>query len=421
MSLRDGGRGMWWGSAPVVAAASGVRLLGRSAPRATPVGRLLCYAIGSETWSIRQCKSSRLVLGEIHVSLDSATMPVADPGAATSADSLRAQARAFARHCAHYRNPDARRAITQMCTTSVPFLVLVTVMIWLTGYAYWATLLLAIPTGGLLVRFFIIQHDCGHGSFLGTRGANDILGRLMSILTLTPYGLWRREHAMHHAGSGNLERRGVGDIETMTVEEYLAAGRFQRIRYRIYRNPAFLFGLGVPIYFLILQRSPWGHGLPFRDAWKSTLGLNLAIAIVYGSLSWFIGLGTLLAVMLPIVVVASAAGGWLFFIQHQFENTHWEPTEAWDFQTAAVHGSSYYALPKVLQWFTGNIGLHHIHHLNSMVPNYRLQECMDALPALASVNRLTIRQSLRCVRYTLWDSASRRLIAFSDLPRGALA
>ena len=161
--------------------------------------------------------------------------------------------------------------------------------------------------------------------------------------------------------------------------------------------------------------------MPFRDAWQSTMGLNVAIAIIYGSLAWFIGVGTLLLVLLPIVFVAAATGGWLFFIQHQFEETHWEPTEAWDFQTAAVHGSSYYQLPKVLQWFTGNIGLHHIHHLNSMIPNYRLQECMDALPALASVNRLTIRQSLRCVRYTLWDPARRRLIGFSDLRRMATA
>jgi acyl-lipid omega-6 desaturase (Delta-12 desaturase) len=364
---------------------------------------------------------SATCLGEFHVPLDTAAYLAADAGAATPAASMKAQVRAFAQHCAQFRNPDTRRAITQIATTTMPFVGLVTLMILLADKAYWASLLLGIPAGGLLVRFFIIQHDCGHGSFLGTRSANDTLGRIMSLLTLTPYGLWRREHAMHHAGSGNLERRGIGDIETMTVEEYLAAGWFDRLRYRVYRNPAFLFGFGVPFYFLVIQRSPWGHGLSFRDAWKSTMGLNLAIALFYGTLAWVIGFVTMFLVILPIVFVASAAGGWLFFIQHQFEETHWEPTEAWDFQTAAVHGSSYYVLPKVLQWFTGNIGLHHIHHLNSMIPNYRLQECMDALPALASVNRLTIRESLRCVRYTLWDSASRRLIGFSDLRRMAAA
>jgi acyl-lipid omega-6 desaturase (Delta-12 desaturase) len=366
------------------------------------------------------------VLGEHHVPPDTATAGVAetlavDARAATSAATLKAQVRAFAQHCAQFRSPDTRRAITQIATTSVPFLVLVALMIYFVGKAYWLSLLLAIPAGGLLVRFFIIQHDCGHGSFLSKRAANDTIGRAMSLLTLTPYGLWRREHAMHHAGSGNLERRGVGDIETMTVDEYLAAGWFARLRYRVYRNPAFLFGIGVPLYFLVVQRSPWGHGLPARDAWKSTTGLNLAVAIFYGSLAWFVGLGTLLMVLLPIVFVASAAGGWLFFIQHQFEETRWDASETWDFQTAAVHGSSYYVLPKILQWFTGNIGLHHIHHLNSMVPNYRLQECMDALPALATINRLTIRESLRCVRYALWDQANRRLIAFSDLRRMAPA
>jgi acyl-lipid omega-6 desaturase (Delta-12 desaturase) len=350
-------------------------------------------------------------LGEFHVPLDTAAQGAADAGAATSAATLKSQVRAF----------DTRRAITQIATTAVPFLALVALMIAAADTAYWATLLLGIPAGGLLVRFFIIQHDCGHGSFLGTRSANDTLGRVMSVLTLTPYGLWRREHAMHHSGSGNLERRGIGDIETMTVDEYLAAGWFRRLRYRVYRNPAFLFGIGVPVYFLVVQRSPWGHGLPFRDAWKSTTGLNVAVALLYGTMAWVFGIGTMLLVLLPIVFVASAAGGWLFFIQHQFEETHWEPAEAWDFQTAAVHGSSYYVLPKVLQWFTGNIGLHHIHHLNSMIPNYRLQECMDALPALASVNRLTLWESIRCVRFTLWDPVNRRLIAFSDLPRMSAA
>jgi acyl-lipid omega-6 desaturase (Delta-12 desaturase) len=364
---------------------------------------------------------SVIALGEFHVPLDTAATSAADAGAATPAASLKAQVRAFAQHCAQYRKPDPRRAVTQIATTAIPFLALVALMIYFADGAYWGSILLGIPAGGLLVRFFIIQHDCGHGSFLGQRRINDMLGRAMSVLTLTPYGLWRREHAMHHAGSGNLERRGIGDIETMTVDEYLAASWFERIRYRVYRNPAFLFGIGVPIYFLVLQRSPWGHGLPFRDAWKSTTGLNIAAAIVYGTLAWFVGIGTLLLVVLPIIFVASAVGGWLFFIQHQFEATHWEGTEEWDFQTAAVHGSSYYALPKVLQWFTGNIGLHHIHHLNSMIPNYRLQECMDALPALATVNRLTLWESLSCVRYSLWDPVNRRLISFADLHRMAHA
>jgi acyl-lipid omega-6 desaturase (Delta-12 desaturase) len=201
----------------------------------------------------------------------------------------------------------------------------------------------------------------------------------------------------------------------MTVAEYLAASRWRRLCYRVYRNPAFLFGFGVPFYFVILQRLPWLRALPFRDCWKSTSGLNIALVCIYGVLIYLIGFLTVLKIVLPLLFIASAVGGWLFFIQHQFEDTHWAPNESWDFHMAAVHGSSYYVLPKVLQWFTGNIGLHHIHHLNSMVPNYRLQECMDALPALATVNRLTLWESLACARYALWDTDNQRLIGFGDL------
>jgi acyl-lipid omega-6 desaturase (Delta-12 desaturase) len=332
---------------------------------------------------------------------------------------LKTEVREFAKHCARFREARPVKALIQVATTTAPFLVLVFGMIWLARSAYWATLLLALPAGALLVRFFIIQHDCGHGSFLPWKRANELLGQAMSILTLTPYGLWRREHMIHHLGSGNLEKRGVGDIETWTVDEYLASSWFHRLRYRIYRNPAFLFGIGVPFYFLILQRSPWLHALPARESWKSVMSLNAMAFGIYGALAWWLGVDVLLKVLIPIVFVASSIGGWLFFIQHQFEDAHWEPDTEWDQQIAAVHGSSYYALPRVLQWLTGNIGLHHIHHLNSMVPNYRLQECMDALPALATINRLTFMKSLECVRLTLWDPEQRRLIGFSELPRTA--
>lgn len=325
----------------------------------------------------------------------------------------------YAAHCAKFREADTKRAFAQIITTTIPFVLLVAAMIAFADTAYWASLLLAIPAGGLLVRFFIVQHDCGHGSFTPTRAMNDTIGRVMSVLTITPYALWRREHAIHHAGCGNLERRGIGDIETWTVDEYFSKNWLQRLRYRVYRNPLFLFGFGVPFYFLVLQRLPWFHGVAAKECWKSVLGLNIAMAVFYGGLAYLIGPITLLKVALPIIVVASAAGGWLFFIQHQFEDTLWDRKEDWDFQVAAVHGSSYYVLPKVLQWFTGNIGLHHIHHLNSMIPNYRLQECMDALPALATINRLTLLESLSCVNLTLWDTSRRRLIGFADLPRAA--
>jgi omega-6 fatty acid desaturase (delta-12 desaturase) len=334
-------------------------------------------------------------------------------------DARKAQVQSFASHCAAFRQPSTSAALLQIATTLIPLVVLFAAMLWLADKAYWATLLLAIPVGGILVRCFIIQHDCGHGSFLPNPRINHLLGCAMSVLTVTPYGLWRREHAIHHAGSGHLDRRGIGDIDTWTVEEYLSRTPAQRLWYRIYRHPAFLFGVGVPFYFMMLQRIPWFHGLKFSEAWKSVTGLNVALIATYGTLGWFTGYWTLACVLLPIVFVASAIGGWLFFIQHQFEETYWEPAENWDFQVAAFHGSTYYVLPKVLQWFTGNIGLHHIHHLNSMIPNYRLQECMDALPALSQINRLTLRESLACVRLTLWDPVQRRLIGFSELPRPA--
>jgi omega-6 fatty acid desaturase (delta-12 desaturase) len=326
----------------------------------------------------------------------------------------KAATRRIAQHCANYRGADTKRAILQIANTGLPLLGLIALMVWTSGWSYLVTLLIAIPAGGLLVRIFIIQHDCGHGSFLPNRWANDWVGRAMSVLTLAPYGLWRREHAIHHAGSGHLERRGIGDIETLTVKEYKSRPLLQRVMYRIYRHPAFLFLFGVPLYFGLIQRLPWCHGLSARDSWKSVMGLNVAAVTFYGAVGWFMGYGTLAMVMIPIVFVASSVGGWLFFVQHQFEETFWAPTKSWDFQVAAIYGSSYYALPKWLNWFTGNIGVHHVHHLNSMIPNYRLQECINALPELKDINRLTFWQSMKCVSLSLWDEDNQRLVTFRE-------
>ena len=314
-----------------------------------------------------------------------------------------------------FRGADTRRATIQILTTTVPFLAVAALMVVTVEHAYWMTLLLSVVAGGLLVRFFIIQHDCGHGSFFSSRRANDFTGRIMSVLTLAPYGLWRRVHAKHHAGSGNLERRGFGDIKTLTVAEYLALSPMERFQYRIYRHPAFLFPIGVPLFFIVLQRSPWGHHLPARETWPSVIGLNVALVVGYGTLAAIVGLKTLLLIALPTSIVAAAIGGWLFYVQHQFEDAHWKPDAAWDFQTAAIYGSTYYALPRVLNWFTGNIGLHHIHHLCSMVPNYRLQDCLAACPGLETVNRLTLRQSLGCTRLALWDDTLGKLVSFRDV------
>lgn len=321
--------------------------------------------------------------------------------------------RRLVRHCLRYRDADNRRAAFQLVTALVPFLALVATMMWGVAHEVWLVLALGIPAGGFLVRLFVIQHDCGHNSFFTSRAANRIVGRLLSVLTFTPFGHWSRSHTMHHAGSGDLGRRGIGDIDTLTVREYRALSPSARLRYRFYRHPLILHLIGPPIYFLLLQRLPVGLALPGRQAWLSIMGLNLALVVVYGGLIAAFGVFTVLIALVPPALIASWSGGWLFFVQHQFEHTHWEESERWNLQFAALGGSSYYVLPPVLQWFTGNIGLHHIHHLNSRIPNYRLQECLDAEPLLATISRLSLRESLGCVGLSLWDEEQRRLVTFS--------
>jgi omega-6 fatty acid desaturase (delta-12 desaturase) len=344
----------------------------------------------------------------------------ADPGAGPgilSAETDKQRVRRLAAHCAAYKGADPRLGIIQLANTSIPFLACIAAMLLGVHNDFWPVLLLALPAGGLLVRLFIIQHDCGHGSFLPWRGANDTIGRMISVVTLAPYAFWRRAHAYHHASSGHLGKRGVGDINTLTVREYAALRWHQRLAYRIYRHPLFLFGLGMPFYFVVIQRSPFWQPFAAREIWKSVLGLNAAMLVFYGALFWLIGAKTVLLVAIPVVIVASAIGGWLFYVQHQFEETHWADAPDWDFQVAAVLGSSYYDLPRPLQWFTGNIGLHHIHHLCSLIPNYKLQACIDTSPELQSLNRLTLLDSLRCTRLALWDEASRRLVSFGEARR----
>lgn len=330
---------------------------------------------------------------------------------------VKSVARELLQHCLRYVEPDTGRALVQLATTLPLYLATVALMIWGASVSWWIPLVLGIPAGGLLVRLFIIQHDCGHGSFLKSKAANDMIGRFLSVLTFTPYSYWRRSHTLHHATSGNLDRRGVGDVTTLTVREYLALPPLGRLKYRLYRNPLVLILIGAPVHFAILQRLPFLAPLSDRHTRHSILGLDLAILAVYGALFALFGWATMLMVLAPIVCVGAWAGGWLFFVQHQFEDTHWDDGDAWDMQVAAVAGSSYYVLPKPLQWFTGNIGFHHVHHLCSRIPNYRLEECANANTILAGMNRLTLIESIRCARLALWDEASRRLIGFGDLER----
>jgi omega-6 fatty acid desaturase (delta-12 desaturase) len=316
---------------------------------------------------------------------------------------------------ARYAHPNQRRAIWQLVNTLGPYIGLWILMVFTVkaGVSYWVTLVLAIVAGAFLVRIFIFFHDCCHGSFFSSSRANTVLGYLTGILTFTPYYSWRRSHSLHHATSGNLDRRGVGDIWTMTVEEYQAAPRRTRIAYRLYRNPLILFGLGPAVSFLIAQRF-FSKGSKRRER-VSVLVTNLAILAIVVLASLTIGFWTYLLIQLPVILVAGALGIWLFYVQHQYEGVYWARDEAWNFTRAALEGSSYYRLPKVLQWFTGNIGLHHIHHLRPRIPNYRLQECYDQVPAMQAVQPLTIGKSLKSVRMNLWDEEQQALVSFRSL------
>lgn len=332
---------------------------------------------------------------------------------------LRSLVAQLADHCLAYRRPLASRAFLQLATTLPPFLAIFAIMLWSVANGYCLALLLAIPAGGLLVRIFIIQHDCGHGSFFASRSANTWLGRMLSILTMTPFDCWKRAHTLHHATSGNLSRRGTGDITTLTVSEYLALSRWRRLRYRVYRAPLVLIGIGAPLNFMVLQRLPFAGALPWRVVWRSVGLLNVALIATYGSLACALGVGLLATAGLPVLLVGAWIGGWLFYVQHQFEDTAWNRSEAWDMQLAALAGSSYYVLPRVLQWFTGNIGLHHVHHLNSRIPNYRLQSCIDDHAVLGTFNRLSLRESIRCLSLALWDEDKGKLVRFSSIATAA--
>ncbi|MBC7102196.1 MAG: fatty acid desaturase [Parvibaculum sp.] len=321
----------------------------------------------------------------------------------------------FAAHCARYRKPDLMRAAWQIVSTGVPFIALSAAMYFSLQVGYWLTLLLAIPLAGCALRFFIIQHDCGHGSFFASKRANDITGRLVSVLTITPYAYWRRLHALHHASSGNLDRRGYGDINTLTTDEYRALSPVRRLAYRIYRHPVFLLAIGGPVHFLLLQRLPLTLRRPAWEMWSSVMAHNLAILAFYGTLLILLGWLNFAVMVVPVLVAAAAMGVWLFYVQHQFETTSWDKSEDWDRNSGALNGSSYYVLPRVLGWFTGNIGLHHIHHLCSHIPNYRLQECLDAMPEVKTINRLTIMESLKTASLALWDPQSRKLVSFQGV------
>jgi omega-6 fatty acid desaturase (delta-12 desaturase) len=313
-----------------------------------------------------------------------------------------------------YRVPNLARSITELAITAGP-LALLWFLMWATlDLGYWLSLLLAVPAAGFLVRLFMIQHDCGHGAFFHLRSTNDWVGRAIGVLTLTPYDFWRYTHAVHHSTSGNLNRRGIGDIDTLTVQEYLVRSRWDRLRYRVYRHPMIMFGLGPAYLFILQHRLPVGLMRSGWRPWLSAMTTNVAIAALVALMTWLVGVGPFLLVHLPILVLAASAGVWLFYVQHQFENTAWAHEGTWNLQEAALHGSSHYALPGPLRWFTANIGVHHIHHLCSRIPCYRLPRVLRDHPDLEGIGRLTLFESFKCVRLVLWDESRQRLVSFRE-------
>jgi omega-6 fatty acid desaturase (delta-12 desaturase) len=328
------------------------------------------------------------------------------------------EARAWPKILGRFREPNQTRSVFEIVITIVPLVALWATMWALVEHGYaWLSFALAIPAGGFLVRLFLIQHDCSHGAFFQRRDVNDWVGRVLGVFTLTPYDYWRRAHAIHHATHGNLDQRGMGDITTLTVEEYRARGFWGRMAYRTYRNPVVLFVLGPAYMFLLQHRLPIGMMRAGSMPWVSTMGTNLGIAVLYAGLIWLVGIGPFLMIQLPIVIVAASIGVWLFYVQHQFEETFWARPPEWTHQEAALHGSSYYDLPGVLRWMTANIGVHHVHHLSSRIPYYRLPEVLRQHPELMQVGRITISESIRAVRLVLWDEDRQQLVPFKAMRR----
>ena len=306
------------------------------------------------------------------------------------------------------------RSLFELIITSVLFIVFWVAAWWALSVSYWLTLALSVAAGALLARLFLIKHDCGHGAFFRRRIFNDWVGRVLGILTLTPYYVWRRNHAVHHATSGNLDKRGTGDIDTLTVSEYQALPRLRRIAYQLYRHPLLMFVVGPAYHFLLRNRLPLGFANADRRFWISAMGTNAAIALVGGFMIYFLGAVPFLLVHLPITLLAATIGVWLFYVQHQFEDTVWANDHAWNLYDTAFFGSSHYELPTVLNWITANIGVHHVHHLNSRIPYYRLPQVLRDIPSFTKNRRLTLRQSFVCMKLRLWDEDQQKLVSFAE-------
>ena len=313
-----------------------------------------------------------------------------------------------------YAYPETWRSLWQVCNSVIPFLLLWYMMFRSLAIGYWLTLLLAVPTAGFMVRSFIIFHDCCHASFFRSVKANDRLGLVIGVLVLTPYYHWKHDHAIHHATAGDLDRRGIGDVYTMTVEEYLSVPWYKKVGYRIMRNPMIMFTVGSFLVCTVTHRF-WRAGAGRRER-SSVIWTNIALVAVIGWIILEIGWAAFLLVEIPILLIACSAGVWMFYVQHNFEPSYWERHQNWDFFNACMKGSSFYKLPKVLQWFTGNIGFHHIHHLSPKIPNYKLEQCLKENPVF-QVEPLTIRKSLKSLFFRLWDEKEKMMVGWNVLKK----
>ena len=316
-----------------------------------------------------------------------------------------------------YWGPDTGASVRQLVVTAAGF-----VGCWCLGLlalevGYWLTLLCALPTAGFMMRLFMIQHDCGHGSFFRSKAARDWVGRTIGVVLLTPYDYWKRTHAYHHAHSGDLDFRGFGDIDTFTVREYLSWPWWRRLRYRLYRHPFVLFVIGPAFMFLIKHRFPWDTPARWKKAWRSVFWTNVAIVGAVAALGELLGYQRFLMVHAPVLAIAFGAGVWMFYVQHQFENTYWQHHEKWDYYDASLYGSSYLVLPAPLRWMTANIGFHHVHHMSMRIPNYKLQRAHEENPEFQVVREVRIRDTFQLIGLALWDEDSERLIRFRDLKR----
>lgn len=322
-------------------------------------------------------------------------------------------ARDWIKILAQYRDPSSLRSSFELGVSLVPFVALWILACWTAQYSYLGALLISALNSGFLLRLFCIQHDCGHGSFFNNRTLSDWIGRALGVVTLTPYDVWRRSHSIHHSHAGDLDHRGIGDVMTLTITEYHQRTAFGRFLYRAYRHPLVLFGIGPTYLFFLENRLPLSLMDQGKRYWISAMGTNVAIAAVLATIVYFGGLQALFLVFLPTTLIAASVGTWLFYIQHQFEDTHWDRSEDWQLHEAALHGSSHFDLPPILAWFTANIGIHHVHHLYSRIPFYRLPQVLKDHEELVDCSRMTLMQSFKCASLDLWDEKSRTLVSFA--------